>query len=108
MITEDFVVTAPKLEPYVPLDLLACNLCGVRPPNLISKLWMGLLGRQCCIYSISFCPGGRAPVEDIANPIEAMMRGNSESRPRCGGIAEPHLHMKCNCCDHIRLMHTKS
>jgi hypothetical protein len=65
-------------------------------------------GNHVSLWRASFCAGNRAPVEDITSPIEAMMRGANESRPICGGIVEPHLHLKCNCCDYIRLMRTKS
>jgi hypothetical protein len=106
--SDDIFIVAPKLEPFMPLTHLSCSVCGTTAAPQLARVWLYLTGRRACIYSVTYCPGGRAPVEDIASPLEAMMNGRSENRPRCGGIAEPHLHLKCNCCDFIRLMHTKS
>jgi len=108
MITEDFVVTAPKLLPFTPLELLSCPICGARKSPTITRWWIALLGQQPAVHSISYCPGGRARVEDIGSPIEAMMRGSSESRPLCGGVVETHLHLKCRVCGYNTLMRTKS
>jgi predicted DNA-binding transcriptional regulator AlpA len=105
--SEEVVISAPKLLPFTTLDRLSCPVCGVQPVRWPARLWLTIAGREACICDISYCEGGRPPIEDIASPVEAMMRGHSEVRPVCGGIMEPHLHLKCRCCDHVRLMRTK-
>lgn len=104
---EDVIIAAPKLEPFTPLQAQSCPCCGVSCLPPVARVVMRWFGREPSIQLVSWCRGGRPPVEDVTSPIEAMMRGQAESRPVCGDIAEPHLHLKCRFCDFVRLMRTK-
>jgi len=105
----DVIISAPTLEPWQPLQDLFCRQCGHLAPGRISQFVAMLQGKvPQRLYGVTWCAGGKPPVEDIANPIEAMLRGNSESRPVCGGVAEAHLHLTCCCCGHLRLMRIRS
>lgn len=104
---DDVIIAAPRLLPFTKLSKLSCNICGVREIGWFARFYFWLCGHGASIYAVSYCAGGRAPVEEISSPIEAMMRGSSETRPNCGGITEPHLHLKCRCCDYVRFMRTK-
>lgn len=103
---EEVLIRAPRPMAFVPIEQLRCPMCGVRL-TWWDRVVVVLKGANPSVMSFSFCPGGRAPVEEISNPIEAMIRGREETRPTCGGVAEPHLHVKCNACGHQRLMKTK-
>jgi hypothetical protein len=108
MTLEDLRIFTPTLEAFAPFQRLECPACGTTPFGLFSRLAAATTGHQLSVWSVFHCSGNRPPVEDIASPIEAIMRGKSEERPRCGGIIEPHLHLKCNCCGYVRLMRVKS
>jgi hypothetical protein len=104
---DDVIIPAPRIEPFTQLRKIGCQQCGTKPPNLLARIYCIIVGNEPGIHNVSYCAGGLAPVEDIRNPIEAMMRGRSESRPRCGGVVEQHLHLSCRCCGFTRLMRTK-
>lgn len=110
MITEEHtIIKAPVMVPYS--DHILCPACGLTGGFL--RYWRRFTkGAANCHVVFAYCPGNKAPTENISDPNPlAMAFGKGDRQIEveypCAGIDKPHIHIKCGRCDCGWLMEVK-
>ena len=89
-------VCGPKLEAFDPNR--SCPACSHHGPLL-----RRILGEARNAHTrLHLCRGGKEPTETCAH-LTPMGAVQHELHYACAGIAEPHLHVTCMACGHMRL-----
>jgi hypothetical protein len=102
--TTELMIAAPKLERFVLPEKMACCKCATRV-FWYETLVSALKGGQGCCFNVSWCAGGKEPVEQLS-PLQMMTTGRSEMHIACAGVMREHLHARCRRCGHEVLMET--
>lgn len=106
--TEEYIVRAPALRPFVELPHLRCDACGN-----CTTWWDRVVARLTlkwpCALNVTFCPGSKEPTEITVapGPAGAVFGISAERTNSCAGIFEPHLHMRCHRCGWATMMRTQ-
>ena len=102
MASDDIIIQAPKLHPYVDSSCLVCAKCGeiaiARYVNYISAM----IGKgTLSTFNVRYCAGGLEPTEEgqVAVVMGGQLVGGSMSqRNSCSGVMGEHLHVTCKSC----------
>lgn len=101
----ELIIASPTIEPFHFDKISSCRCCGESTTR-----WGDFLGwfraQSCGLHKLRYCPGGKAPTE-TKGMIQAMMTGEPDVFNPCAGIADPHLHLRCNFCGFEFLMATR-
>lgn len=106
---DDAVIPAPQVQSFSAWP--QCPACALRGHGL-KALWdLAYYGARYRYVQIWVCGGHKPPTEthEHPNPLHAMggpEKISHEARFICAGLYEPHLHLKCDACNHSWLMAT--
>lgn len=104
--TDEYVIKAPVLLPFIPIDELRCSACGHHLTQWDALLARILLKSVSCLDAI-YCAGNKEPTE-LATSLPAAIMGITQERTNpCAGIYEPHLHLRCRRCGWTTMMRTQ-